>query len=112
MTFNEQILTIIIAIIAVQLCRWVAFVMFPAHKPIPEFVKYLGKALPPAVFGLLVVYCYKNVDIFGQYHGMAEFIAGAVVIVLHRTFKNMFVSIGVGTVLYMILVQKVFVITI
>lgn len=112
MTFNEQILTIIIAIIAVQLCRWVAFVMFPAHKPIPEFVKYLGKALPPAVFGLLVVYCYKNVDIFGQYHGMAEFIAGVVVIVLHRTFKNMFVSIGVGTVLYMILVQKVFVITI
>lgn len=109
MTFNEQILTIITAIVALQLCRWVAFVAFPAHKPIPDFVKYLGKALPPAVFGLLVVYCYKNADLFGQHHAMSEIVAGLVVVVLHRLFKNMFISIGVGTVLYMVLVQKVFV---
>ncbi|AWY20824.1 MULTISPECIES: branched-chain amino acid transporter permease [Moraxella] len=109
MTLNEQLLTIATAIVAVQLCRWVAFWAFPAHKKVPDFVQYLGKALPSAVFGLLVVYCYKNVDILGQYHGMAEFIAGAVVVGLHLWRKNMFISIGVGTILYMILVQKVFV---
>lgn len=110
MTFNEQILTIITAIVALQLCRWVAFVAFPAHKPIPDFVQYLGKALPSAVFGLLVVYCYKNADFFGQYHAMSEILAGVAVVVLHRAFKNMFISIGVGTLLYMVLVQKVFVV--
>ncbi len=109
MTLNEQILTIITAIIAVQLCRWIAFWIFPAHKKIPDFVQYLGKALPPAVFGLLVVYCYKNVDVLNEHHGMAEFLAGAVVMVLHLWRKNMFISIGVGTILYMILVQKIFV---
>ncbi len=109
MTLNEQILTIVTAIIALQLCRWVAFWIFPAHKKVPDFVQYLGKALPPAVFGLLVVYCYKNVDILGRYHGAAEFLAGAVVIALHLWRKNMFLSIGVGTILYMVLVQTVFV---
>lgn len=110
MTVNEQILTIITAIVAVQLCRWAAFVVFPAHKPIPEFVRYLGKALPPAVFGLLVVYCYKNADFLGQHHAMAEILAGITVVGLHCAFKNMFISIGVGTLLYMVLVQKVFVV--
>lgn len=109
MTTSEQFFTIVIAVVAVQLCRWVAFWAFPAHRPVPEFVQYLGKALPPAVFGLLVVYCYKNVDVFGEHHGMAEFIAGMVVVGLHLWRKNMFVSIGVGTVLYMYLVQAVFV---
>lgn len=109
MTITEQLITIATAIIAVQLCRWVAFWAFPAHRPVPSFVQYLGKALPSAVFGLLVVYCYKNVDILGQYHGMAEFIAGAVVVALHVWRKNMFISIGAGTVLYMVLVQQVFV---
>ncbi|WP_066802911.1 branched-chain amino acid transporter permease [Moraxella oblonga] len=109
MTLNQEIFTVAVAIIAVQFCRWLAFWAFPAHKKVPDFVQYLGKALPPAVFGLLVVYCYKNVDILGQYHGMAQFIAGAVVIGLHLWRGNMFVSIGVGTLLYMVLVQQVFV---
>lgn len=109
MTTTEHIITIATAIIAVQLCRWVAFWVFPAHRPVPDFVQYLGKALPSAVFGLLVVYCYKNVDVFSEHHGMAEFIAGLVVVALHLWRKNMFISIGAGTVLYMVLVQKVFV---
>lgn len=109
MTTTEHALTIATAIIVVQLCRWVAFWLFPAHRPVPEFVQYLGKALPSAVFGLLVVYCYKNVDIFGKHHGMAEFIAGAVVVALHLWRGNMFISIGAGTLLYMALVQRVFV---
>lgn len=109
MSVQQQILTILIAILALQLCRWIAFWLFPAHKPIPEFVKYLGQMLPPAVFAMLVVYCYKNVDIFSDYHGLPEFISGAVVVILHLWRKNMFLSISVGTILYMYLVQKIFI---
>lgn len=109
MTLNQQMFTIFVAIIAVQLCRWLAFWAFPAHKKVPNFISYLGKALPSAVFGLLVVYCYKNADILGKYHGMAEFIAGVVVIALHLWRGNMFISIGAGTLLYMVLVQQIFV---
>ncbi len=110
MDLTHQILTIAIVILALQLCRWVAFWAFPAHKPIPAYVQYLGKVLPASVFGMLVIYCYKNVDIFSQYHGIAEFLAGAVVLILHFWKKNMFLSIAVGTLLYMYLVQKVFVV--
>lgn len=109
MNIEQHIITIAVAIIAVQLCRWVAFIAFPAHKPIPLFVQYLGQVLPPAVFGLLVVYCYKNVNLFSEHHGLAEFIAGAVTLTLHFWRKNMFLSIAVGTILYMVLVQKIFV---
>ncbi|WFF39490.1 branched-chain amino acid transporter permease [Moraxella nasibovis] len=109
MTIIEQLITILTAIIAVQFCRHIAFIAFPAHKPIPKFVQYLGKALPAAVFGLLVVYCYKNVHLLEGHHGLPEFIAGLVVIVLHAWRRNMFLSIGVGTCLYMFLVQKFFV---
>ena len=109
MSITQQLLTVLTAIIALQLCRWAAFVLFPAGKPIPEFVQYLGKALPAAVFGLLVIYCYKNIDITGTHHGASELIAGAVVIVLHLWRRNMFISIGMGTILYMWLVQAVFV---
>ncbi|MDO4441852.1 MAG: branched-chain amino acid transporter permease [Moraxella sp.] len=109
MSINEQLISIIVAIIALQLCRHVAFIAFPAHKPIPKFVQYLGKALPAAVFGLLVVYCYKNVNLLTAHHGLPEFIAGAMVVVLHAWRRNMFLSIGVGTCLYMFLVQRVFI---
>lgn len=110
MTLQQQFLTILIAIIALQLCRWIAFWCFPAHRPIPDYIQYLGKVLPSATFGLLVVYCYKNVDIFAQYHGIAEFLSGLLVIILHLWRKNMFLSIAAGTIFYMYLVQKVFVV--
>lgn len=108
MTLHHHLLTIITAIVAVQLCRHLPFWVFPAHKPIPKFVQYLGRVLPPAVFGLLVVYCYKNANVFIAPNGLPEFIAGITVIILHWWQRNMFLSIGVGTVLYMVLVQRVF----
>ena len=77
--------------------------------PIPEYVRYLGKVLPAAMFGMLVVYCYKNVDVLSGYHGLPDFIAGALVLGLHFWKKNMFLSISAGTIFYMFLVQKVFI---
>ncbi|WP_032092751.1 MULTISPECIES: branched-chain amino acid transporter permease [Pasteurellaceae] len=109
MTFVEQVITIGVAVLAVQLSRLLPFWVFPANRPIPEYIRYLGKVLPAAMFGMLVVYCYKNIDLTAGYHGAPDFIAGAVVLLLHFWKKNMFLSMLVGTGLYMFLVQRVFV---
>ncbi len=61
------------------------------------------------MFGMLVVYCYKDVDVLSGHHGIPDFIAGAVVLALHFWRRNMFLSIAVGTGLYMFLVQAVFI---
>ena len=75
----------------------------------PKYVQYLGKALPPAVFAMLVVYCLKNVDVFSSSHGFPELIAVIVVVLLHLKWRQMLVSIAGGTICYMLLVQLVFV---
>ncbi|OOF68243.1 branched-chain amino acid transporter permease [Rodentibacter caecimuris] len=107
MTLTEQIITIGIAILGVQFTRWLPFWIFSTKRPIPQYVHYLGTVLPAAVFGMLVIYCYKNVDITSGHFGLPDFIAGAVVLILHFWKKNMFLSMAVGTGLYMILVQFV-----
>ena len=109
MTLMEQIITIAICILCVQFTRLLPFWIFPANRPIPEYIRYLGKVLPAAMFGMLVVYCYKNVDVLSSYHGLPDFIAGALVLGLHFWKKNMFISISAGTIFYMFLVQKVFI---
>lgn len=109
MSLMEQILTIAIAVLAVQITRWLPFWIFPANRPIPEYIRYLGRVLPAAMFGMLVVYCYKNIDVLSGFYGLPEFIAGAVVMALHFWKRNMFLSIAAGTLLYMFLVQQVFV---
>ena len=109
MTLMEQIITIAICIVCVQFTRLLPFWIFPANRPIPEYIRYLGKVLPAAMFGMLVVYCYKNVDVLSGYHGLPDFIAGALVLGLHFWKKNMFLSISAGTIFYMFLVQKIFI---
>ncbi|BFU59385.1 MULTISPECIES: branched-chain amino acid transporter permease [Rodentibacter] len=109
MTLTEQIITIGVCILAVQLTRLLPFWIFPANRPIPEYIRYLGKVFPAAMFGMLVIYCYKNIDIFNGHHGIPDFLAGILVLVLHFWKKNMFLSIAAGTIFYMILVQSVFI---
>ena len=71
-------------------------------------MQYLGKALPGAVFGLLVVYCLKNVSLLSGSHGLPELIAILVVAGLHLWKRQMLLSIAGGTICYMLLVQLVF----
>lgn len=108
MTTAQQIITIAMAVLATTLTRFLPFIIFPAGKDAPKFIKYLGKVLPAAVFGFLVVYCLKNVAILGGSHGIPEFIAVAVVVALHLWKRQMLLSILGGTVVYMLLIQLVF----
>lgn len=108
MTVAQQIITVAVVVAGTMLTRFLPFVLFPAGKPTPKYIQYLGKVLPPAVFGLLVVYCLKNVSLFEGSRGIPEFISIAAVIVLHVWKRQMLLSIAGGTVLYMVLVQTVF----
>ena len=108
MTAVQQLVTILVVAAGTVLTRSLPFLLFPAGKPTPKYIQYLGKVLPAAVFGMLVVCCVKNVQILSGSHGLPEAIAIAVVAALHLWKKNTLLSIAVGTVCYMLLVQLVF----
>lgn len=108
MTISEQIITITVCILGTMLTRFLPFLVFSSKKPTPKFIDYLGKALPCAVFGMLVVYCLKNVSLFSGSHGIPELIAIAVTAGLHLWKKQMLLSITGGTIVYMLLVQLIF----
>ena len=97
-----------LVVLGTMMTRFLPFLLFPADKPTPKYVQYLGKVLPAAVFGLLVIYCLKDVNIFTVSHGIPELIAIGVVVLLHLWKKQMLLSIAGGTICYMLLVQLVF----
>ena len=108
MTLTQQIITIAMIVLGTLLTRFLPFLLFPAGKPTPKYIQYLGKVLPSAVFGLLVVYSLKDVSLLTGSHGLPELISVAVVIALHLWKRQMLLSIAGGTVCYMLLVQLVF----
>ena len=108
MTLTQQILTIAVVALGTALTRFLPFLLFPAGRPTPKWVSYLGRCLPAAAFGLLVVYCLKGVSLLAAPHGLPELISIAVVVVLHLWRRQMLLSIAAGTVCYMALVQMVF----
>lgn len=106
---NVQMLVTILAIaLGAMLTRFLPFVMFPENKKTPRIVLYLGNVLPPAMMGLLVIYCLKNVSITSARHGIPELIAISTIAVLHKWKNNVLLSISCGTIVYMVLVQSVF----
>lgn len=108
MTLTQQIIIVAMVVLGTAVTRFLPFLVFPSGKPTPKYVQYLGKFLPAAVFGLLVVYSLKDVSIFAGSHGIPEMISILLVIVLHVWKRQMLLSIAGGTVCYMLLVQFVF----
>lgn len=104
-----QTLGIILAVAAgTQLTRWLPFWLFPEDREPPRVVTDLGRLLPPAMMGLLVVYCLKDAAWLAPPHGAPELLSILAVTVLHRRWGNVLLSIAGGTALYMLLVQAVF----
>ena len=108
MTTPRIIITIAAVVAATMLTRFLPFIIFPAGKPTPKYIVYLGRVLPPAIFGMLVIYCLKDVTILSGSHGIPELISIATVVGLHLWKRQMLLSIFVGTVCYMLLVQLIF----
>lgn len=107
MTLTQQIITVVCMALVVMTTRFLPFALFQGRKT-PKVIQYLGTVLPAAVFGLLVVYCLKNVDVTSGNHGL-PLIAITATVLLHVWRRQMMLSIAGGTIIYMILVQTVFV---
>ncbi len=105
---GTSFLIILLVALTTFATRVAPFLIFPKGKEIPKTIQYLGKVLTPAIIGMLVVYCLRNTVILSAPHGIPELIAVVVVAVLHVWRRNNLLSIGVGTVLYMVLIQTVF----
>ena len=108
MTFWQAALIILAVALGTQLTRWIPFWLFPENRKPPKVVTYLGRMLPAAMMGLLVVYCLRGISWTAAPHGAPEVLSVAVVAVLHKWKGNVLLSIAGGTILYMLLVQVVF----
>ena len=109
LTPSQTILMILAVALGTMVTRFTPFLLFPEKKEPPQIIGYLGRMLPPAMMGLLVVYCLKSVSLVTPPHGIPELIAISAIVLLHKWKHNVLLSIGAGTLLYMLLVQIVFI---
>ena len=110
MTLSSPQALVIVLMVALGtlITRALPFVLFGGRHRSHPYIAWLGSVLPPAAIGLLVVYCLKNVSLTVSPHGMPEALAILCIGVLHWWKSNALLSIGAGTVIYMLLVQVVF----
>lgn len=108
MSIFQQIITISMVVLGTMFTRFLPFLVFPSGRPTPQYIQYLGRVLPSAVIGLLVIYCFKDVNLLSGSHGVPELTAVALVVILHLWKRQMLLSIAGGTLVYMILVQFYF----
>lgn len=107
-TMHSVILIVVIAGVT-MLLRFLPFAVFSGKHKVPDYILYLGNVLPYAIIGMLIVYCLRNVQITVMSDWLPSLIAVAVVVGLHIWKRNTILSIVSGTLLYMVLVQAVFV---
>lgn len=103
-----SVLVIAVASLVTILTRFLPFLFFRDSRKTPTFITYLGKVLPHAIMGMLVVYCLKDVQWLSGSCGIPELLGCAAVAALHIWKRNSLLSIGGGTVFYMVLVHLVF----
>lgn len=108
MSLIQRLIMICMIILGTVITRFLPFLIFNSDKPTPEYVQYIGKMLPSAALGMLVIYCLKDVSLFKGNHAIPELISIMVVILLHFWKRQMLISIAGGTIFYMVLVQLIF----
>ena len=99
---------LVIIMLVTMATRFLPFLLFGGKRKTPAIITYLGKVLPCAIMGMLVVYCLKDVRPLSYPYGIPELLSIALVAVLHIWKRNSLLSIGAGTVFYMLLVQLIF----
>jgi len=113
MNYTNVIVSIAVMATAVILTRCLPFLLFPSADKTPRFVRYLGSYLASAVFGMLVVYCFKDVNFVSAtdtagnatFHGLPQLIGVALTVMLHIWRRNLLFTIAGGTILYMIVLS-------
>jgi len=105
----EVLITVAMMVLGTMITRFLPFLCFPEKKKVPKYITYLGKTLPYAVMGFLVIYCLKGVSIVNKPYGMPELSALIFIFAIHLWKRNTFLSIFGGTIIYMLLSRLVFV---
>ena len=105
---KHSALIIVVAVLVTMLTRFLPFLIFGKKGKTPPFITDLGKVLPFAIMGMLVVYCLKDITPIAYPYGIPELLGCLAVVGLHIWKRNTLLSIGGGTVLYMLLVQFIF----
>ncbi len=99
---------LIAAILVISIVTWFLrafpFLLF-GSRPLPKTMRYLGKALPPAIMTVLVIYCLRDTNLKQFPFGLSELAASLLIIFLQVTRKNMYLSIVAGTACYMFLIR-------
>ena len=96
----------VIGVIAVVTWALRAFpFLLYGNRPLPKVIRYLGRALPPAIMTVLVIYCLRDISFSQSPFGIPELAACALVVILQAVRKNMYLSIIAGTVCYMVLIR-------
>ena len=106
-TIHSLIIVAMVAL-ATQITRWTPFLLFSGDKKLPKVVEDLGRLLPPAMMGLLVVYSLRSTDLLGGSHGIPEALGMGLTALLHLWRRQMLLSMAGGTLFYMFLVQYIF----
>lgn len=101
----QAVIIIVLLGLAVQLTRGLPFVLFDKKSTLPPIIDYMGKCLPAAMMGLLIIYCFKEYDFTDARVMVPAVVASACVALLHLWKRNMVLSIGVGTAIYMIMLR-------
>ena len=102
----KSIILIAAMSIGTILLRFLPFLII--RKETPPYIAFLGRVLPPAIIGMLVIYCLKDVNCTAAPFGLPELIASVCVVGLQVWRRNSLLSILAGTILYMFLTQMVF----
>ena len=109
MTNKEILITALMIVIGTAFLRFLPFLIINKSLSENKYIQFLGKILPYSMIALLVVYCLKDINIIKFPYALPQLISIAVIIILHIIKRNVLISIGVGTAIYMFLVQVVFV---
>ena len=104
---HSVLLVAVTALVTIAI-RFLPFLIFGDRRKTPAFISYLGKVLPYAIMGMLVVFCLKGISFADAPHGIPELAASLLVVVLHVWKRSTLISIVGGTAFYMFLVQMVF----
>lgn len=107
MNLHSILIVAVVALVTIAL-RFLPFWIFGGNRKTPKVVLYLGKVLPYAIMGMLVIYCLRSIYDGSLSHIASQILACAVVVGLHIWKRNTLLSIIGGTAVYMILVQVIF----
>jgi len=106
-TYSAALIAVVVVVTV--LLRALPFLIFSGDRKTPDLIVYLGEVLPYAIMAMLVVYCLKGISFGEASHWLPEVISGTLVVLLHLWKRNTLLSVGGGTICYMLLVQMIFV---